>query len=236
MGEHEREECQPVATGAESPAEVVTDRGRRKFTAAGLAGTGVLMTLSNRSALGASLGQCGSESVSAALSRQMDLPECGCSPGFWWNPNGERVWRDYIEPAYPQYARSASFNQVFCTGLPVDVPKFFKDDATTLWDARKAQNVFPPSNYDECANIHAIAMHAVAALLNVAFYGNRYPAVPTFDDPTEVIAALQAAMQGHYWMNGGETSGPVCTALTAFKNRVDVYNNLWCFNGNNWGE
>lgn len=232
------EKNQPPGQGSETPAGVGADRTRRRLTGAGLAGAGVLMTVSSRTALGQVVGGCGSESASAALSRTGEVPDCGCSPGFWWNTNGQRVWGDFIEVNFSEYARTTSFNQVFCQSLPPEVQKFFPDDSVTLLQARQAQGVYPPSNYDGCANKHAVGMHAVAALLNVAFYGDRYPAEPRFSNPADVVLAFQNALVAYH---NEDKSGKACSYLSAFKDRVDVYagysgDRVWCFNGTNWGD
>lgn len=199
-------------------AEPGANQGRRRLTAGGLAGAGILMTMSSRSALGQTVGGCGSESVSAALSRHGELPACGCSPGFWWSPNGQQVWSEFLEGAFP---KGTSFNALFCSYLPLDVKPFFKNDQVTLLDAKKNHGFYPETNYD-CGNVHAVGMHAVAALLNVQFYGERYPASPPFASANDVIMAFQ------------ECLADGCGGLTRFKDRVDVYSGLWCFNGMNW--
>jgi hypothetical protein len=189
------------------------------------------MTVSSRTALGQAVGGCGSESPSAALSRTGEVPDCGCSPGFWWNPNGQRVWTDYLETTF---SKGASFNRVFCSGLPYGVKPFFEEDSVTLQMARESGGSYPGTNY-ECSNVHAIGMHAVAALLNVAFYGNRYPA--GFSNPAEVVSAFQDALVAYH----ATQNGNACQGLSDFKDRVDVYDSysgdrLWCFNGTNWGD
>jgi len=221
MSEQEREGSPPGgATSAGGPSPTAgTSRTRRRLAAGGLVGTGVLMTMSSRSALGQVVGGCGSETASAALSRHGEVQECGCSPGFWWNPNGQKVWSDHLEIYFP---KTASFNTVFCSNLPLDVKPFFVDDGVTLLQARKDGGPYPDTNY-KGGNIPAVGMHAVAALLNTQFYGDRYPALPPFASANDVILAFQEALQ-------------LKDGLEAFKARVDVYDGLWCFNGTNWGD
>lgn len=226
MTEQERAGREPATQNGDDVEAAEPHRLGRRRTAAGLAGATVLMTLSSRSAFGAA-GMCGSETASAALSGNQEQPDCGCSPGFWWNTNGQRVWAEHIEPAYPEFSRGASFNQVFCSGLPPSAKSFFADNMTALMEARGSGGSYPATNYDSCHNVHAVGMHAVAALLNVVFYGDRYPAVPRFSSAQDVIDAFQGALTG---------LGNVCKNLTAFKDRVDVYSGLWCFNGKDWGD
>jgi len=218
MNEQERENCDAGNPGETAPAMVGADQTRRRLTVGGLAGAGILMTLSSRSALGQTVGGCGSESVSAALSRQAEAVPCGCSPTFWWSPEGQRVWSEFLENSFPM---SASFNGIFGASLGPDVKPFFKDDSVTLLMAKKDSGSYPDTNYSK-GNIQDFGMHAVAALLNVQFYGDRYPAEPPFASANEVITAFQEAL-----VNEGE-------GLNEFRNRVDVYSGTWCFSGRNW--
>jgi hypothetical protein len=217
MSGHEREEDHP-AGAAIGPAAADTDRSRRRLAAGGLAGAGVLMTLSSRSALGQVVGGCGSESASAALSRTGELPPCGCSPEFWSTDIGLQVWTEFLEIHFP---KSASFNDIFSAGLPDAVKPFFVDPAVTLLTAQNSGGVYPETNYS-CSGIDKVGMHAVAALLNVQFYGERYP--PQFASTTDVIVAFQVGLRGG------------CEGLEAFKTRVDVYGGMWCFSGLSQGD
>lgn len=221
MSRLEREDNHPAGEQSARTPAGGADPVRRRLTSGGLAGAGVLMTVASRSALGQVVGGCGSESASAALSRNGELSSCGCSPGFWWNENGQRVWTEYLG-AYPQ---TATFNAVFCSGLPLNVKPFFQSDNVTLLEAHKEDGgPYPDTNYP-CEYVSAVGMHAVAALLNAEFYGVRYPA--GFTSGAEVIQAFQAALGGG------------CGGLNQFKGAVDVYDDnggLWCFNGKDWGD
>lgn len=184
---------------------------RRRFTSAGLVGTGVLLSVASRSALGG-WGTCtGSELASGNLSRPGQPNPCGCSPGFWWNKNGSDLWA--TSPALAAYGKSLKFNDVF--GRP-----FFKPSMNvTLW---QCMNVPANKIAIDCgqASMPAVAFHAVAALLNAAYYGNRYPVVG-MQSPAGVIAAFQTA----FGVSGD------CNSLIAFKDRVDIYDrtpDLWC--------
>lgn len=81
MGEHEREECQPI----DAPAASGADKTRRKLTLTGL-GAPILMTLVSKPALA---GNCLSNMMSGNLSDpDRGLCSSGWSPGGWGNPGG----------------------------------------------------------------------------------------------------------------------------------------------------
>lgn len=184
---------------------------RRRFTSAGVVGAGVLASVASRSALGG-WGTCtGSELASGNLSRQGQPNPCGCSPGFWWNINGSALWDS--SPALAAYGKHLKFNDVFGR-------EFFKPSMNvTLWQCK---DVGVDKIKVSCTqnSMPAVAFHAVAALLNAAYYGNRYP-VLGMQSPGGVIAAFQTA----FGVNGD------CNSLIAFKDRVDIYGktpDLWC--------
>lgn len=202
------------------PSEPVDDKQvdqhRRKFGSAGVAGTGVLLSMASKSAMGG-WGTCsGSELASSGLSRTGEANPCGCSPGYWWNSNGTVTWDNFItaNPLHSGYSRTALFNTVF------GVPYFNSTDNVQLGMLNPSSN-FPPafvidgSNYEGIKNV---AMHAVAALLNAAFYGLRYPA--PYKTPSAVINAFALAFN----------STNRRQALKAFVEQVDVYtsSNTWC--------
>lgn len=219
-------EPKPELTEGVDQCEPVANQKRRKIAVLGAAGAGVLMSLSSRSALGAGFGQCGSESVSAAMSRHGEVTECGCSPGFWWrSPHGIVKWNNTeIIPAI--YGPNRTFDEVFGVNI-------FQTERRLI-ELGPSSETFTPADLtvqaaellDKCdKNLHAILFHAVAALLNASFYGARYPS--PYQTPAAVITAFQ---------NAYIDPNP-CTALKAFKDKVDVYDNnggLWCFNGKNW--
>ena len=104
---------QPESDDILDPAKTTNDQTRRKLTTAGIAGTGVLLSVASRSAMGG-WGQCtGSELASGNLSRTGDQNPCGCSPGFWWNNNGEAIWTDPKSISLAPYPPSSKFNTVF---------------------------------------------------------------------------------------------------------------------------
>ena len=187
------------------------DQSRRKFTSAGVAGTGVLLSVASRSAMGG-WGHCtGSELASGNLSKEGEANPCGCSPGYWWNNNGSQSWDLYLATKYP---KSKTFNEVF------DI-NYFTDTNVQIGDKEGIKT--KPVTFSGCANANTIAKHAVAALLNAEFYGNRYP-VLGLQSATNVIAAVKTAFN----------SANKCVELTAFKDRVDIYttasvDGTWCF-------
>jgi hypothetical protein len=205
---------QPESDDILDPAKTTNDQTRRKLTTAGIAGTGVLLSVASRSAMGG-WGQCtGSELASGNLSRTGDQNPCGCSPGFWWNNNGEAIWTDPKSISLAPYPPSSKFNTVF--GKDFFLPTA---NVTLAMIGPGQQNPIAPA-LNSCNNnlMNVVAMHAVAALLNAAYYGNRYPVIG-MQTPGGVISAFQTAF------NGG------CSALETFKNTVDIYGktaDLWC--------
>lgn len=182
------------------------DRGRRKIGAAGVAGTGVILSLASRSAMGG-WGQCtGSELASGNLSRTGTPNACGCSPGYWWNINGQATWDKYLL-AYPRL--TSKFNVIFGR-------TYFNPDVL-MWNCGPNTNN-PRAHLPSANGLDNVAMHAVAALLNAAFYGTRYP-VPGLQTPGAVIAAFQTAVDAN-----------TPQALKDFVARVDIYTSArtWC--------
>jgi hypothetical protein len=200
-------------------ASTTTDQTRRKLTTAGIAGTGVLLSVASRSAMGG-WGQCtGSELASGNLSRTGDPNPCGCSPGYWWNNNGLESWGRYLES---KYSKTASFNEVFNV-------RYFKERVTLqmLSPGSKHEFLFEatngsrkPKGSETTNGLDNVAMHAVAALLNAEFYGTRYPA--GFANGASVITAFQNAFNG---------PGDKSSNLKNFVAKVDVYTSqsTWCF-------
>lgn len=193
-------------TRSEDPTqpEVGVDRGRRRLGAAGVAGSAVILSLSSKSAV-AGWGSCtGSELASGNLSRAGTANPCGCSPGFWWNDNGAALRASAPSLAAYPFA-TTRFNAFFGRHFLVTGNTF--------------QNCGPSSNlsYTKTAPT-STAMHAIAALLNAAYYGSRYP-VSGMQTPSAVIASFQLAFDNN--------------TLGQFVSLVDVYKNgVWC-NGTN---
>lgn len=221
---------QPPEPASEASATSATqaDPTRRRFTVAGIAGAGVLMSLSSRSALGSGFGQCGSESVSAAMSRHGEEALCGCSPGFWWrSPHGLIKWGDPgIIPVI--YGPDRSFNQVFGRDLfAVSHDRKLRELGPGADKIVPAQLTETYKKVGSCSNLEAVLFHAIAALLNASFYGSRYPS--PYNTPAAVISAFQQALD----LDASDTNTK-CGNLNSFKSAVDVYDldgGLWCFNG-----
>ena len=211
--------------GLAKPSRDAPDEQRRRLTTAGLVGAGVIMTVPSRSALGAGFGQCGSESVSAALSRYGELADCGCSPGFWWrSPQGTEKWAD-PEIISPQFGPYRGFNEVFGVDLLVeDKPLVELGPNGHRLRANQINLDCGNGNGNGSKDIHAVIYYAIAALLNASFYGSRYPSI--YNHPDDVIAAFRAAL----------LSPDPCAELEVFKAAVDVYDGIWCFNGVSQGD
>lgn len=196
---------------------------RRRLGKLGVTGTAVVLSVPSRSAV-AGWGMCtGSELASGNLSRAATANPCGCSPGFWWNKNGVPLWQiagnwktkpygsDGITVALP----GIKFNKIFGVN-------FFAPDVTLSICGPSSKNPLAPKFAAVADNT---AMHAIAALLNAAYYGTRYP-VGGLQTPASVIAAFQTACSS---MSPKDT-------LSAFVAKVDVYSssNTWC-NGSDHG-
>ena len=155
------------------------------------------------------------------MSRHGEVADCGCSPGFWWrSPHGLVKWSNTeIIPAL--YGPDQMFNTVFGRNF------FIVDRALELLGPGPPSFDISDTNLQGLCgstgnpggNLHAVVFHAIAALLNASFYGDRYPA--PYKMPGAVIGAFQSAY---------DASNP-CEQLDAFMVAVDVYNGLWCFNG-----
>lgn len=183
------------------------DHGRRKLGTLGASGTAILLSLPSKSAV-AGWGSCtGSELASGNLSKAGTANPCGCSPGFWWNENGAALRAS--APSLAAYPFTTVFNTFFGRN-------FLVTSTTTF------QNCGPSSNPPNTKGApSSTAMHAIAALLNAAYYGTRYP-VTGMQTPAAVIAAFQAAFDSL-----------ASNALSTFVSTVDVYKaGVWC-NGNN---
>ncbi len=189
---------------ADAGTKAGVDKNRRRFSSAGIAGTGVILSVASRSAMGGWGGCTGSEIASGNLSRMSEKNPCGCSPGYWWNVNGNETWDKYLT-AYPRL--TSKFNTVF--GV-----YYFSNIYMKLNSVGPGTN--NPRQLFPSESLGNVAMHAVAALLNAKFYGTRFP-VAGLQTAAAVISAFQAACVSP-------------DALKAFVARVDVYNssNTWC--------
>jgi len=204
----------------------VDDASRRRFAKAGLAGSGVILSISSRSALGG-WGTCtGSEMMSGNLSRQGSPNPCGCSPGYWGNHIPE--WSKLITQGLisTTYNPDADFDSVFGLGSP----GMFNPDAKLRDVAQRGNHltVALPSVCDHTKNnsdffdsARTATFHAVAALLNASVYGARYPSI--YHTSSAVISAFNSA---------ANTAYSTCSkqAFVDFITAVDVYTSgVWCF-------
>lgn len=207
----------------EKPAEQgvdQVDQTRRRLTGAGLAGSGVLLTLASHPVLGGTYTTGGNQCTKSAilsgnLSHQQDTTQCGCSPGYWGQH--PEVWANLTDNLY---LPNMLFNAVF--GRTVFVT------TTTLLQVAQ-QSISPPLGFptpNGCKqngnnfynNIRVASFQAVAALLNAATFAWRY--LPLYDTPQKVINAYQAAF---------DTAAMDCgSALNQLKTQWDQYNNLYC--------
>lgn len=208
---------------ADKPGDV--DASRRRFAKAGLAGSGVILSISSRSALGG-WGTCtGSEMMSGNMSRQGTPNPCGCSPGYWGNHISE--WSKLITQGLINntYNPEADFDSVFGLGAP----GMFNPDAKLRDVARNSTpltialpSACDPSknNNDFLGSARTATFHAVAALLNASVYGARYPA--PYHSPSAVISAFHSAFTTAYAACNKQ-------AFVDFIAAVDVYTGIWCF-------
>jgi hypothetical protein len=206
----------PPESDTAKPEQV--DETRRRLSKAGVAGSGVILTLASRSVLG-DWGTCtGSEIMSGNLSKPGTPNSCGCSPEYWgMSPDGIRTWEELLGGVIPAaYAPTALFNTVFGKTY------YINDKNITLFQAAsqyEGTETTGPIFEVDCETKLEIAMHAVAALLNATVYGDRYPAIE-YQTAADVISKFQSA----FGLSGN------CDTLNAFKDAVDKYDNsTWCF-------
>lgn len=217
----------PVETEQSASGEKLVSESRRRFSKAGLASSGIILTVSSRSALGG-WGTCTrSEMLSGNLSRAGTPNPCGCSPGYWFNNNGTAMWDSLVSEGVisAQYGRSQSFNTTF--GVT-----FFAPDVQLGQVTPKDKNKFPLAS--PCKNgegVGTAAFHAVAALLNASVYGTMYPSI--YHTPSSVINAFQSAANTFKSSTGCKDN----SQLTAFKSAVDKYDSsqTWCFGSQHTG-
>lgn len=186
------------------------DRGRRRLGTLGVSGTAVVLSVTSRSAV-AGWGTCtGSELASGNLSRAGSANPCGCSPGFWWNNNGQKVWVE--SRLATDYPLTMSFNALF--GLLDETYLANSVTLATVGGAGGVQPKFGPKSG---------AKQAVAAVLNAAYFGARYP-VEGYQNPLAVIAAFKACFAPP------DKEGKKAL-IVEFVKKVDIYkttSNLWC--------
>lgn len=206
----------------ESPPENVpvpsqpkgVNEGRRRLGKLGAGGTAAVLSVASRSAV-AGWGSCtGSELASGNLSRPGAANPCGCSPGFWWNNNGTALWTS-SPTLNVNFTRTKKFNTVFGRA-------FYNGNNVQLKDVgpnTSNQNAFGANDNT--------GMHAVAALLNAQYYGERYP-VLGMQSAAAVIAAFQAACDKATMTTSANGKK---AAFAEFVQKVDIYSrttDLWC--------
>ncbi|MDP1647145.1 MAG: hypothetical protein Q8M01_02950 [Rubrivivax sp.] len=206
---NERPQDTPEMTPELAPKSEV-DHGRRRLGTLGVGGTAVVLSVTSRSAV-AGWGTCtGSEIASGNLSRVGSANPCGCSPGYWWNDNGTTLWES-SPTLYARFPRTEKFNMVFGVN-------YYTDPSVTL--AQVGLGTSLPTTVTVTSNGNGlvnVGMHAVAALLNAQFYGDRYPA--PYKTASTVITAFRTAFS---------SLDPV-NALKGFVSAVDVYvAGVWC--------
>lgn len=212
----------PLETEQNANGEKLVSESRRRFSKAGVASSGIILSISSRSALGG-WGSCTrSEMISGNLSRPGSTNPCGCSPGYVRNHESE--WRLLILDGLINsgYSPDASFDSVFMlTGIN-GMKGMFDPDATLLQVAGKEKNPIDCDATNFKGTAQNAAFHAVAALFNAAVYGTRYPA--PYKTPGAVISAFNAAATTAYVSCNKQ-------AFEAFITEVDVYdsNSTWCF-------
>lgn len=214
---NERDQNTPTVESDAQTSAPAVDAGRRKIATGGVAGAGVLLSVTSRSAFGTSVwGTCtGSEIASGNLSNAGTPRPCGCSPGYWKssNQNGSALW-DNVSIFSP-YLKTAKFNTVFgCS--------FYVSGNVTLQQAvdqtTSALGSWCPSN--KVSAMRNVAFHAVAALLNAQFYGDRFP-FADMQTASGVISVFKTA-----FING---TGSLTTEFSdRFKAFYSSYPNLWC--------
>lgn len=128
------DECKTEVSGAGIPR----NPSRRRF--AGAAASGVLLTLTGRSAMASTTGQSPSGFYSGNVSGQGQLGGLGRSPGYWKN-----------HPSAWPHSPSAKFQHIFIhcsTGSP-----YYNKSLIELLDPLQADR-------------HNLAMHLIASYLN----------------------------------------------------------------------
>lgn len=151
-GQNEGLNKEAVAEGTHGESSLQVNQSRRRFGMAGIAASGVLLTLTSRSALSA--GEKIAQTPSAYASNNKShhgepMRSQGGSPGFWSNKNGQATW-DTIEAVIP---RTSKFNQHF------NCPR------GSVYYGKELQSLLPKDDVpvDDRYNL---GRHFVAALLN----------------------------------------------------------------------
>lgn len=212
----------------EQAVEPAVDLTRRRLTGAGLAGSGVLLTLVSHPVLGGGYStggggvgnQCTKSAIlSGNLSNQGTPVQCGCSPGYWGqHPD---VWDKLTDG---RFLPGMYFNTVFGC-------KVFKDTTTLLDVALMNDKCAPVLKASDCcgksgsssgftSKVQTCSFHAVAAICNAATFAWRY--LPSYDTPEKIITAYQNAYTAAKYYKD------CASAFEQLKTDLDKYNNLYC--------
>ena len=218
---NERDQNTQTAADDARTSQQTVNAGRRKIATGGVAGAGVLLSVTSRSAFGTSVwGTCtGSEIASGNLSNAGTPRPCGCSPGYWRNPNGRALWDN--TSIFAPYLKSATFKQVFGCA-------FYASDSITLWDAanqwkssqRNVRTIGAWCPLNKEAAMINVAFHAVAALLNAQFYGDRFP----FSD-MQTASGVITVFRNAFTIG---TAALTTQFSDRFKSFYSSNPNLWC--------
>ncbi len=153
---------EPKQPENESPTETaLADESRRRFTKAGAAASGVILTLASRPVLA---NQC---TISGMMSGNTSSPHqvrCeGCTPGFWTNPVGVTRWpAPYTPGTCKQHAGNGQ-----CKEWKKDGTKFH-----SMYGGPFGGNIFGDKTMMEVMLLsgtgdpYQMGAHACAALLN----------------------------------------------------------------------
>ena len=140
-GEGTQRAPQDIGEPAKSP-----DKSRRSFSKSGLVASGVLLTLSSRPVLGASVCVSPSGFISGNTSTHGDLPVCdGRSAGFYLDPSLNLDLRAQFRTMFPTASDSAYRNKALSFIL------------TTPWPTNPQNPSVPTQN---------LLKHLVVAILN----------------------------------------------------------------------
>lgn len=184
--------CDEGSSGGEKPRSITASSSgkinlhRRRFTVAGVAASGTILTLTSRPVLGVNVcpNQTG-KSLSAWASGNCShayTKTYGCSPGYWKKPS--RVWPGRLN-------RNATFVSLFplCKGTSLAAPVRMKDGTI-----RVAQliDVLSAEVYED-----AFARSITCAYLNAL---NNSPVTPTTAQVTQMAnLSFRPGSSGAYW-------------------------------------
>ena len=130
--------------------EQKVDLTRRKFSGAGLAGSGVILTLASKPVMGSNYWCTGSGGMSGNTSSHGERQAClACSPGYWRSSPGS-----WPSPYYPYTICNLSGSTAHQPTLFKDVFTSSSSDKTMMWMLQNQEG--------------SREFHAIGALLNAA--------------------------------------------------------------------